>query len=79
AYFFYGITPGSIIDSFNEPEFKYDTEYSTGNSGFTCSEPIKLQRKRMRVQHLGGSNIETRYLPVDSKKAESVCQMAWIE
>ena len=79
AYRYYGITPKSVIENVNEPEFKYVTEYSTGRAGYACSKPIKVQRQRKLVQHQLGSNWETLYLPVDPDAAKLFCHGTWIE
>ena len=79
AYRYYGITPMSMIENTDGPEFKYVTEYNTGGAGYACSKPIKVQRQRKLVQHLDGSNWETLYLPVDPDEAKLFCHGTWIE
>lgn len=79
VYHYYGVTPKSVIENTNEPEFKEVTEYSTGGAGYACSKPIKVQRQRKLVQHMGGSNWETLYLPVNPDEAKLFCHGTWIE
>ena len=67
AYRYYGITS------------KYVTEYSTGDAGYACSKPIKVQGQRKLVQQQRGSNWETLYLPVDPDEAKLFCHGTWIE
>ena len=79
AYRYYRVTPRSVIENANEPQFKYVTEYSTGDAGYACSKPVKVQRQRRLVQHMLGSNGETLYLPVDPDEAKLFCHGTWIE
>ena len=79
AYWYYGYTPKSVIENVTEPEFKEVTAYSSGGAGYACSKPIKVQRQRELVQHLGGSNWETLYLPVNPDEAKLFCHITFIE
>ncbi|MEX0616294.1 MAG: hypothetical protein WD231_00610 [Candidatus Woykebacteria bacterium] len=79
TYNYYGYTPKSVIENITEPEFKEVTEYSPGGAGYACSKPIKVQRQRKLVGHMGGSTWETHYLPVNPDEANLFCHGTWIE
>ncbi len=77
---YYGYTPNNITSVITQPQFKDATSYDTGNSGYECSKPIRLQRQRELVGHMGGnSNYEYLYLPVNSDEANLFCHGTWVE
>lgn len=62
-----------------KPKYKETTTIVSDYIWYECSKPIKVQKRFMKVGHLGGSAYQSLYLPVNDSDLKNFCRTTAIE
>jgi hypothetical protein len=73
---YYAYSYGTYLVS---PKYKEMSSIDEGNVWYECLKPIKVEKRFIKVGHLGGSAYQFLYLPVNESDLANFCRMTGIE
>ncbi len=69
----------SFIKYVLSPQYQELSEFNLGDVGYECPKLLKAKKSFQEVGHMGGSDYEMLYVPVDQGEFNKICTLTWIE